>query len=158
MRVLLRLVLDCSADEAWDLIRSPTAFRAAASPLLQFESLEAGGFPARWPGGPHRVRVSLFGTIPVGSQRIDLSFDTRPNGVRITRDTGGGLTGAFTVIRRWRHSMAVSPLPDGRTLYRDQLEFSAGILSIPAWVGLWAFWQWRSLRIRQQARRSQRHA
>jgi hypothetical protein len=154
MRVLLRFALDCSADEAWELIRSPSAFRAVAAPLLHFDSLEAGGFPTRWPEGPHVVQARLLGLVPLGTQRIDVSFAEATGDVRITRDTGGGLTGAFTVITRWRHSMAVSPLPDGRCLYRDQLEFSAGMLTVPVWFGLWAFWQWRALRIQRYARRA----
>jgi hypothetical protein len=152
MRVLLRFDLDCSADEAWDLIRSPSAFRAVAAPFLQFDSLEPDGFPTHWPAGSHDVQAHLLGFVPVGTQRITVSFAEGPGEVRITRDTGGGLSGAFTVIRRWRHSMAVSPLPDGRSLYRDQLEFSAGILTVPVWFGLWVFWQWRALRIQHYAR------
>ena len=47
--------------------------------------------------------------------------------------------------------MAVSALPDGRTLYRDQLLAHAGALDLVAWYPTWAFWQWRGLRLRQLA-------
>jgi hypothetical protein len=152
MRVLLKFPLDCSADEAWNLVRSTTAFRAASAPLLQFESLESSGFPDQWPQGEHSVRARLLGLVEIGTQSIRIAFDERADGVRIVRDTGGGLSGAFTTIHHWRHSMAVSELPDGRCLYRDQLEFRAGLLSIPAWIGLWVFWQWRGIKIRTIAR------
>jgi hypothetical protein len=45
----------------------------------------------------------------------------------------------------------VSALPDGRTLYRDQLLAHAGALDLVAWYPTWAFWQWRGMRLRQLA-------
>jgi hypothetical protein len=48
--------------------------------------------------------------------------------------------------------MAVSPAPSGKTLYRDQLVFSAGPILTPAmWPVLWSFWQWRGAAIRRLA-------
>lgn len=67
-------------------------------------------------------------------------------------DSGGALNGAMSVITRWQHTMAVSETEDGRTLYRDQLKFGAGPLTILMWPALWAFWQWRGRRIRRLSR------
>ena len=69
------------------------------------------------------------------------------------RDGGGALTGPLAVFDRWDHRMAVSALPDGRTLYRDQLLARAGALDLVAWYPTWAFWQWRGMRLRQLAPR-----
>ncbi len=152
MRVLLRFTLDCDADTAWDVVRSPAAFRQASAPLLQFESLEREGFPQQWSPGEHVVRGRLLGLVDAGTQVIRISYESRSPDVRIMRDNGGGLTGPFALIGGWRHSIAISPLPDGRTLYRDQLQFTAGLMTVPAWFGLWAFWQIRAIRIRQLTR------
>jgi hypothetical protein len=152
VRILLKFVLDCPPDAAWWALRSPAVFRAVGRPLITFQSLEKDGFPDTWSSGIHPVKAKAFGRLNMGEQLIDLSYPRRRDGVRMEVDSGGALNGAMSVITRWQHSMAVSPTEDGRTLYRDQLKFSAGLLTIVMWPVLWAFWQWRGRRIRQLSR------
>jgi len=143
MRVLLKLVLDCAPDDAWRAIRSPKVFREVSAPLTQFTSLEVGGFPPLWEPGEHPVRMSALGLCPVGQQVIDVSYSEPHDGVRVMRDSGRGLSGPLALVSTWEHSMAISELPDGRTLYRDQLVFGAGAITPLMWPLYWAFWQWR---------------
>ena len=162
MRVLLKLVLDCEPDAAWQALRSPAVFRAVSEPLMAFSSLDPGGYTETWSEGEHRVSAKAFGLIPAGEQIIDIHTEERldhvhgrhenPVVVRIVHDTGRGLTWPLTLTTHWHHRMAVSALPDGRTLYRDQLEFSAGVLTPLVWVAYWAFWQWRGIAITRLAR------
>jgi hypothetical protein len=49
--------------------------------------------------------------------------------------------------------MTVTGRVDGRTDYRDRLDFKAGILTPAFWLGYWVFWQWRACGIRREARR-----
>ena len=154
MRVLLKTILDCTPDAAWRALRDPAVFRAVSAPFTTFTA-EPGGFPALWSEGEYRVRVKAFGLIPLGEQDIRLSFHERPDfldagDVRIVRDDGGGASGALAAVTHWRHSMAVAPLGT-RTLYRDQLEISAGPLTLPLWLFYWAFWQWRAVQLRRLA-------
>jgi hypothetical protein len=162
MRVLLKLVLDCEPDAAWQALRSPAVFRAVSEPLMAFSSLDSGGFTETWSEGEHRVAAKAFGLVPAGAQIIDIRTEERldhvhgkhenPAVVRIVHDTGRGLTWPLTLTTHWHHRMAVSALSDGRTLYRDQLEFSAGALTPVVWVAYWAFWQWRGIAIKRLAR------
>jgi hypothetical protein len=159
MRVLLKLVLDCDPDAAWRAIRSPAVLREISSPLFTLESLEPHGFPTVWEPGEHPVRIRGGGLIPLGTQRISLTFDeSRHDGVRIMRDAGGSASGARAAVTGWDHRLAISADPAGpdaaghtKTLYRDQLRISAGALTPALWYGVWAFWQWRGLRMRQLA-------
>ena len=151
MRILLKLELDCPPDAAWEAIRSPTVFRAVSFPFTTFESLEDEGFPERWPEGSHLVSVRAFGVTDIGRQSIRISYPPRRDGVRMVVDTGVGVSGPISLVTRWRHEMAVSELPDGRTLYRDQLRFSAGPLTLPMWAVYWMFWQWRAFGLRRLA-------
>lgn len=151
MRVLLKMVLDCEPDAAWRAIRSPAALTAVSAPFTTFVSLEPGGFPEEWPEGSHPVEVRAFGVLPVGDQIIDISYHRKRGDVRIMRDSGEGLSGPLAYVTQWQHSMAVSPAPGGRTLYRDELIFSAGVLTPVFWVGFWVFWQWRAAGIRSLA-------
>jgi len=150
MHVHLKLVLACPPHAAWRALRSPSVFGEVSAPLVQFEPLGGGAFPAEWDEGPHPVRASaLFGAIDAGTQNIDLTFrrlrSRAGDDVRIFEDHGGPLTGPLAVITRWRHRMAVSAGPTpGTTLLRDRLEISAGVLTPLIWLAMWAFWQWRA--------------
>ena len=150
MRIVLKLVLDCEPDVAWRAIRDPAVFRAVSHPLTAFTSLEPGGFPQTWPQGVHRLFGRAFGVLPMGEQTIDLAFSQRDD-VRLVRDTGRGISGPLALVTGWEHTMAVSPHPDGGTLYRDRLRFSAGALTPALWPVFWAFWQWRAYRMARLA-------
>lgn len=169
MRVLLKFLLDCDPDAAWRALQSPTAFREVALPWVDFRSDEPAGFPTVWGNGEHRVAVRAFGAFTVGTQAIRLSTSEVGDAaasvggdaaapVRILRDTGGGTGGLLSAMPHLDHRMAIAPDPagpdaDGRrkTLYRDQLIVKAGVLTPLAWYTMWAFWQWRGMRLRQLA-------
>ncbi len=152
MRILLKFTLDCDPDAAWWALRSPAVFRAVSGPFLTFTSLEKEGFPETWSPGIHPVRARAFGLVTVGEQLIDLSYPRRRDGVRMEVDSGGAINGVMSVITKWKHTMAVSAAPGGGTLYRDQLKFGAGPLTLVLWPALWVFWQWRAKRIRRLSR------
>jgi hypothetical protein len=149
MIVMLKLVLDCEPDAAWAAIRSPHVFAQVSVPLLGVRSLEPGGFPETWPPGSHRIAMTALGR-PAGEQLLDVSYEERAD-VRIMTDAGRPLSGALAPITRWRHRMAAAPLPDGRTLFRDRLEFDAGALGPVYWAALWLFWQLRARKLRRLA-------
>jgi hypothetical protein len=151
MRVLLKLVLDCPPDAAWAAIRSPRALRDVSAPFTTFESLEPAGFPDAWEAGDHPVLVRAFGIVPIGEQIIGITFTERGDDVRVMRDTGRGLSGPLALVTLWQHSIAIAPTTDGRTLYRDQLVFTAGGVTPLLWVAYWAFWQWRAFGLRRLA-------
>lgn len=148
MRILLKLVIDCSPDVAWKALRSPEVFRAVSFPLTTFESLEPGGFPETWPAGEHPVLGRAFGLIPIGEQVIDISYPVRRDGVRAVVDAGWGVSGPLTVVTGWEHTMTVAPAPGDRTLYRDQLRFTGPLL---VWPVYWVFWQWRAAALKRLA-------
>jgi len=151
MRVTLRLVLDCSPDAAWDALHSPAAMRYAMRPWLRFRMEDGAPFPQRWEEGHgYRLSTSLFGVIPTGDQRVELSSDSRGE-VRILTDDGGPVSGALNIVTDFRHRMGVSPAAGGRTLYRDRLDIGGGS-SIVAWPLFWVMWQWRASRLKQLAR------
>jgi hypothetical protein len=53
------------------------------------------------------------------------------------------MSGPLTRLKHWDHRMAVSPINDRQTLYRDRLRIRAGWLTLPFWLGLWFMWQLR---------------
>lgn len=152
MHVALRFELDAYPDEVWAMLRDPLALADVVAPLILIEPVGHRRFPPTWnterSTGDHLVRLRLLGILPLGDQRIRLSTSRR-NGARILEDTGGPVSGALGLVTRWRHRMAVSPLAGGRTLYRDRLDISAGVLTPLVWIGAWLLWQYRALGIRR---------
>lgn len=157
MRVTLDLVLDCPPEAAWEAVHSPAVFRAVSGPATSVESLEPGGFPERWPGGEHRVRLALLGVVPMGIQVIRLADESRMlsdgSTERIVHDSGGPLTGPMRLVRSWHHRMAISPAPGGRTRFRDRLDVGAGVLTPVVTAGFWVFWRLRGRQLRRLAPR-----
>jgi hypothetical protein len=154
MRVLLKLVLDCEPEAAWRAIQSPAVLREVYTPLIRVQSLEPQGFPSRWDEGAHPVRMLAGGVVPLGDQVIALEFPGRRHeGVQIMRDHGAGLTGLSSVFTEWDHRIAIAadPAGTGKTLYREQLRYSAGPFSAAVWPALWSLWQWRATRLRRLA-------
>ena len=169
MRVTLDLILECSPDAAWEAVHSPAVFRAVSGPWTTVESLEPGGFPSRWPGGDHRVKLRMLGVLPMGTQLIRLSDEVAP-GVRTVHDTGGPLSGPICIVRSWHHQMAISAAPGGarpvsgsgagagaassaaeRTRFRDTLTVKAGVLTPFVTAGFWVFWQLRGRALKRLA-------
>jgi hypothetical protein len=144
MHVQLKLVLQSSPDVTWRALRSPAVFADVSYPLMEFEPLGDEAFPEFWEEGSHPVRArALFSIIDAGTQDIDITFSERGD-IRIFEDHGGPLSGPLAIVTRWRHRMAISAGPTpGTTLFRDRLEFSAGLLTPLVGAGLWLFWQWR---------------
>jgi hypothetical protein len=148
MRVTLRFELDAYPETVWAMLRDPAALAAVVDPLVELEPVGHRRFPPTWTAGDHFVRLRLLGLVSLGDQRIRLS-SSRTGDARILEDSGGPVSGALALVTRWRHRMAVSPLPGGRTLYRDRLDFSAGVLTPVVWLGLWLLWQYRAAGIRR---------
>ncbi|GAA4478833.1 hypothetical protein GCM10023171_03480 [Microbacterium panaciterrae] len=150
--VQLKFPIAASPDAAWAALHSPQVLAALYGPILVVEPLghaeEKGNLLNT------AVRLRLFGLVTVGTQLIGAYDEVREQGgetVRLLRDSGIPLTGALAALDVWDHRMAVSALPDGRTLWRDRLVFG-GPTSLLLWPVLWATWQWRGWRIRRLAR------
>ena len=152
MRVVLQLELDAYPDQVWGMLHDPLALAAVVAPLMELEPVGHRRFPPTWStaraSGDHLVRLRLFGILPIGDVRIRLSASRR-GGARILEDSGGPVSGALGIVSGWRHRMAVSALPGGRTLYRDRLDVSAGVLTPFVWFGAWLLWQYRAVGIRR---------
>ena len=153
MRVLLKLTLDCEPETAWQRIQQPAMLQAVSAPIMTVYSLEPDGFRAEWTDSPHRIALRLFGLIPFGKQLVLVSRRIgHGSGVNILRDTGGAYTGPLSLLKNWDHRMAISALPDGRALFRDQLRVNAGLLTPLAWPAIWLMWQARGAKIQRLAR------
>lgn len=148
MHVQLKLHLDCSPEAAADALADPAVMVAVTRPLLVYRPVDHS-FPRRWDEVTRPVSAKILGLFSLGRTHVDLRW-YEVDGARVQEDTGRGIDGMFARMRI-RHRMALSPLPGGRTLLRDRMEFHAGALTPLLWPGLWLVWQWRARRMRQLA-------
>ncbi len=148
MHVVLQLDLDATPEQVWEMLNDPLALGQVVAPLLEIEPVGHRRFPPTWTRGDHLVRTRLFGLLAIGDQRIRLAH-LPPRRRAHPRGLGRAGVGRARHRARWRHRMAVSSLPGGHTLYRDRLDFSAGVLTPIVWIGIWMLWQYRAIGIRR---------
>lgn len=112
--------LDASPDEVWRRVQRPETLRFVARGLLGFA---AERLPRDWREGTEvSMRLWLAHVVPAWRHTIRI-VRLDPAARRIVTEEGGGL------VRRWRHTVSVDPIANGRTLYRDEIAIDAGVLT-----------------------------
>lgn len=154
MKISVSATLNIDIDGAWEMLHTPTVFRAVSAPFTVFREDPSAPLPHRFqPATDYPVIVSAGGVIPMGRQIIRLTDFVESWRVRRTVDGGRGESGLLAQFRNWHHQMALEALPNGNTLFRDQLTVNASWLTPLMWLGFGVFWRWRALRLRSIAKR-----
>ncbi|HYO26065.1 MAG TPA: hypothetical protein VEQ85_14070 [Lacipirellulaceae bacterium] len=148
MRTLIQSELPCDADDAWRRVQTLELLREVCWPLITLRpAAGATSLPAQWQAGESVVmRPRLFGLIPLGArvlywERIDSTAREMQ-----TREHD-------PLIRRWDHRIHIEPLGAGACRYTDDVEVSAGVLTLPVWLFTQWFYRHRQRRWRRVARR-----
>ncbi|MEO1078309.1 MAG: hypothetical protein AAFY29_02050 [Pseudomonadota bacterium] len=102
--------------------------------LLSFQAEEASSLPEVWEEGRFRVRLKLFGWLPIGYQDIGIEQPSESD-QWVVRDNGSG-----SIARVWDHLIFVEPDGEG-TQYTDRIQVEAGLLT--PFVALFAHIQYR---------------
>lgn len=140
--------LACTPDEAWRHVRTRRLLEYVAAPLVRFVPEQE--MPDEISSeGTYRVRMYLFGLVPLGWQAIVISFPEHDGGFCL-RDNGFS-----PLISRWDHVITIEPEGEG-TRYRDRVVIEAGLLTPLIWMFAQVFYRhrqrrWRGL-VRQQFR------
>jgi len=131
---------DRTAEQLWDEISRPASLRFFATPLLHFEPLVPGELDSEWVvGKTYALRLSLFGFLPAGEQRITLaSIDRKAN--RIESKESGALSPV------WNHTIRFHSLEDSRLHNTDEIEIQAGLLTGVIWAFAHLFYRHRQRR------------
>lgn len=122
MRVHIATVLNAPPEWTVTQVQSTAVFRHITAPLMRFTLAPGARWPAQWAPGEVTVHLWLLGFVPLGSQTVRISVEPPPTGSGwpSLRDNGEGAT-----MRRWDHRIHLRELPDGRTLYSDDVEVVA---------------------------------
>lgn len=127
MRVTLSTPLDAPPEWVAAHLQSTAVFRHITAPLVHFSPPAGTDWPRLWAPGNFEVRIRLLGWLPMGPQTVRISVEApaEPGGWPTLRDNGEG-----RLMRRWDHRITLQPLPDGRTLYTDDIEVVARYLPL----------------------------
>jgi ligand-binding SRPBCC domain-containing protein len=150
MRFRLESILVASAEEVWARVQRTELLREVAGPILVFRPDSPGSLPRYWPvGSPLRLRMYLFGILPLGTHEIIVErIDDRARQLE-TRERGA-------LLRRWEHVIRVVPAGAQARLI-DEVELDAGRLtpvvgSLGQLLFLYRHHRWRAVARRQEAR------
>ncbi len=141
-------VLDADAARVWTEVNKPRLLFEVAWPLVRFVLMDPVPIGAPWKPAKHRVRMLLFGFVPIGEQVIGIERPPAVDGIRSLRDNGSS-----RLMRRWDHLISVHELADGKTRYTDCVEIDAGRLTFFVSCFAQLFYWHRQRRLRRLAKR-----
>lgn len=138
MRVRLSTRLEASPDWVALQLQSTKVFRHITAPVMGFAPANGTAWPAHWTVGALELDMWFLGWVPLGSQSVRISIEPaqQAGGWPVLRDNGQG-----HLMRRWDHRILLQALPDGGTLYTDDIDVAARYLP---WLmtPLSAFFAW----------------
>lgn len=122
MRVHLSTPLSAPPEWVAAQLQSTAVFRHITAPLIQFHPARGTEWPTHWAPGELALHMRLLGVLPMGPQNVRISIEpaAQSGGWPTLRDNGEGV-----LMRHWDHRITLQPLPDGRTLYTDDIEVVA---------------------------------
>lgn len=128
MKTTISTLLHAKPERVWKELQRPKLLEYVASPLVVFDPVGMESFPEQWEEDEYRVAMLLFGVIPLGEQTIRTSKvrvdDTDGEQFYQLRDNGTG-----QLVSVWDHLISVRETPDGKTVYTDEIEVKAGVLT-----------------------------
>lgn len=148
MKTTISTLLDAPPERVWEELQRPALLKYVTAPLVVFEPIGPESFPEQWEEDEYRVAMMLFGVVPLGEQSILISKprvdDTEGEQFYQIRDDGTG-----NLVSTWNHLISVRETADGKTVYTDEIEVKAGILTLLVWLFAAVFYRYRQRRWRK---------
>lgn len=149
MKVCISSPLSAPPRLVWDVLQRIDTLRHVASGLLRFTPTDADDplwQHAEWQvGETYQMRLWLLNVFPVWEHHLTVASLDHAAHRSGSREHGGFIT-------QWNHAIWLIPLPEGGTLYTDEIDIDAGWLTVPVGVFAWIFYQYRQWRWRKFAR------
>lgn len=143
-RVIEHTELDAPADVVWSALSSPAAFVLVANGMIRFPAAERALGPWR-EGDVVEGWTFLFGVLPWSRHHLRLHAIDATSRTLESREHGG-------LVRRWDHTIVVTPLGARRCRYEDRIEIDAGVLTPVVVAFARVFYRYRQRNWRQLAR------
>lgn len=114
--------LNATPEAVCDHVKKSRLLVYVTSGLLSFRPVDPPDFPEHWSEGQYRVRMTMFGFIPIGWQYISIENPVSDE-EWIVRDNGSG-----SIAHVWDHLIYAIPEGTG-TRYVDRVRVEAGLLT-----------------------------
>ena len=149
MIVFVQSVLPCSAEQAWEAVRTSALLLEVCRPFVAIQPLSGQSLPAAWAEGAEVFcRSSLFGLIPLGTRSL-IFKRVDPERFEIQTHESDPL------VKRWDHLIRVNPIDHTRCRYSDRIEINAGLLTLLVWLFAEVFYHYRQFRWQSVVKRLQ---
>lgn len=149
MRTRISTVLDCPKERVWQEVQRSALLEYIAAPLVRFAPLQPSRLPETWDEGCYQVRMKIFGWFSFGNHWVVISKPQAKDGIFQIRDNGYG-----DHIAKWDHWITIQDTPAGKTLYTDQVDIEAGLLTPLIWLFSQVFYRHRQQRWRMLVRQN----
>jgi hypothetical protein len=128
MRVYLESLLDRDPDKTWAEVQRSALLLEVCRPLVRIVPVSSPTFPEQWQEGVTvRCKSYLLGFLPLGTR--NLLIERIDPGAREIQSRESD-----PLVRRWDHLIRVRPAEGGHTLYSDEIEIEAGLLTPLVWL------------------------
>jgi hypothetical protein len=149
MKVYLSTTIALPPETVWAEVQTADLLMYVAWPLVRFTAIDGAEFDMFSTGRQYQVKLHLFGLLPFGAQWIVPSTHEPEVGEwpKCLRDNGHS-----SLISTWDHWITITPSSGGDTLYSDQVEIAAGVMTPVIWAFAQVFYRHRQHRWRRLAR------
>jgi hypothetical protein len=137
MKVHISTVFPSHPFSVFEDLQKPALLMKVASPIMAYRPVEPDILPPVWEEGKeYIVNLYLLGIIPIGRHRIGIEYFDKEKMTAKSDESG-------TITRLWSHLMVVKPYGNDRTLYTDEIEIKAGMLTLFVWLFASFFYRYR---------------
>ena len=143
MKVDVSTPLECPVDTAWNEVQKSALLQHVIRPLATVTPIEPQSFPERWcEGMTIQCRTRVLGFIPTGVRTVHFEKIDHTARTIVTHESD-------PLVRRWDHTISVTPAGRMRSIYRDVIDLDAGALTFVVWA--WTSWFYRHRQRRWRA-------
>jgi hypothetical protein len=122
-KVRVQSIFNAAPEKVFQAVQTPALWQRVTYPVLTFTPAPGIQMPKYWQVGDRATfQLKGLGIIPAGQHTIQLeSIDSTR---RILRSKESG-----SIASIWNHTVFVEPHGEERTLYTDEIDFFAGVLT-----------------------------
>lgn len=149
MKAIISTILQTSENKMWEELQKMSSLLFVASPMLIFQSLDSIGLANNWEvERQYSFRISAFHIFPLGRHYIVVKDINSKKREIFTNECG-------TLTKIWNHLARIERIDKNIVRYTDEIEISAGILTVFIWLFAYIFYrhrhrQWKILLNKQQ--------
>ncbi len=140
MRATITTTIKTSEYRMWEELQRVSSLLHVAWPLLVFKPTKNSTFPEKWVTGvEYTFSLFFFGIFPLGNHVIKLVEINEETHTIVSNEHGN-------VARLWAHTIHFQQQNRDSIKYTDEIQFDAGLLTLPVWFFCHIFYRYRHYR------------